>query len=147
MLLQLIVALALLCLGHRGLSVCDTETNRPGRPDLRQDGVFVEHGQPRRCSTSLPPPAKKADVVKHPEAFDHVGLLIQRASRHRRVALHLVIRRSTRVHCTARNAENKCNVRSSVVKQSSYFFLASRKRGDSVKVKSTTSSPVRVLMS
>ena len=36
---------------------------------------------------------KKADVVEHPEVFDHVGLLVQRAPRLGRVALYLVVRR------------------------------------------------------
>lgn len=42
----------------------------------------------RRSRTSAP----KADVVDYPTVFNHVGLLVNEPSRHRRVAIHVVIR-------------------------------------------------------
>jgi hypothetical protein len=36
---------------------------------------FVRGG----CGRPAPPQAKKADVVEHPEVFDHVGLLANRS--------------------------------------------------------------------
>jgi hypothetical protein len=30
---------------------------------------------PSGCDCLVPPPQKKADVVEHPEVFDHIGLL------------------------------------------------------------------------
>ena len=44
------------------------------------------------CGYPAVPKTKKADVAEHPEVFRPRRLTHQRASRHSRVALHLVIR-------------------------------------------------------
>src|ERR1700730_5888576 len=49
----------------------------------------------RRPGYPLRPRIKKTDVAERPEAFDHVGLLVNGPPDTRRVALHLVIRRRT----------------------------------------------------
>ena len=36
---------------------------------------------------------KKADVMEHPEAFDHTGLLAEQSYRSGQAVLHLVVRR------------------------------------------------------
>jgi hypothetical protein len=72
---------------------------------------FLRNGRSRRCGSCLPRQRlfarqrtillrlqlfgahdKKADVVKHPQAFHYVGLLVNRPPGSSRVAFHLVIR-------------------------------------------------------
>src|SRR5690348_606644 len=47
------------------------------------------------CDFLAPPKTKKADVMEHPQVFDHVGLLVNEPPRHSRVALRLVFRLSS----------------------------------------------------
>jgi hypothetical protein len=53
----------------------------------------------------LRPKRKKADVLEHPQVFQHVGLLINGPPRHGRAALYLVIRRSPHIEFSKQNGE------------------------------------------
>jgi hypothetical protein len=50
-------------------------------------------GFPFGCKRATSPRTKKADVAEHSQAFDHVGLLVNKPPGQGRVALHLVVRR------------------------------------------------------
>jgi hypothetical protein len=83
---------------------------------------------------------KKTDVVKHPEVFDHVGLLVNKPPGTSRVALHLVFRR------LRFKTEIGANLRQAVFTPRSFYALALGKRGKShlcfAIVKNVQESPI-----
>jgi hypothetical protein len=52
----------------------------PPTPGRGHQGLHRDLGLWRRNASSNGEPVKKADVIEHPEVFDHVGLLFNKPS-------------------------------------------------------------------